>query len=158
MKNSRQDRAVVLQDRFARKTVSYLSAVTADMPHDISERLRSARVQAVSQRKIVKLRTAENINVSGNSAALTWRSGDGWNWWGRVGSVLPLIALVVGLLACRLVFNLQRRGFQLLYLRRSNILFTKYVVSTSVWRVGVLLIHLGSHWIKCNCPLLKNCW
>ena len=99
MKNSRQDRAVVLQDRFARKTVSYLSAVTADMPHDISERLRSARVQAVSQRKIVKLRTAENINVSGNSAALTWRSGDGWNWWGRVGSVLPLIALVVGLLA-----------------------------------------------------------
>ena len=69
------------------------------MPHDISERLRSARVQAVSQRKIVKLRTAENISVSGTSATLTWRSGDSWNWWSRVGSVLPLIALVVGLLA-----------------------------------------------------------
>lgn len=99
MKNLRQERAVVLQDRFARKTVSYLSASTADMPHDISERLRSARVQAVSLRKIAKLRTAENMTALGSSAALSWPSSDGWNWWSRVGSVVPLIALVVGLLA-----------------------------------------------------------
>ena len=30
---------------------------------------------------------------------MSWGSGDGWNWWRRVGSVVPLIALVAGLLA-----------------------------------------------------------
>lgn len=96
MKNSPQKRADILQDRFGLKTVSYLSAGTADLPHDISERLRAARVQAVSRRKIAKIQTA--VNVDG-SAALTWGSDEGLGWWGRIGSVLPLIALVVGLLA-----------------------------------------------------------
>ena len=99
MRNLRQERAVVLQDRFALKTVSYLSAGTAELSHDISERLRSARVQAVSQRKVAKSRTAENVVSSGAAAALGWGSGEGWNWWSRVGSVLPLIMLVAGLLA-----------------------------------------------------------
>jgi len=98
MKNPNQERCVLLQDRFARKTVSHLSAGTAELSHDISERLRSARVQAVLQRKVVKHQTAENLVTSGSSAALSFGSGDGWNWWNRVGSVLPLIALVVGLL------------------------------------------------------------
>ena len=89
----------MLQDRFGLKTVSYLSAGTAGLSHDISERLRSARVQAVLQRKVVKYRTAGNVFSSGSSATLSWGSGDGWNGWSRVGSVLPLIALVVGLLA-----------------------------------------------------------
>lgn len=98
MSNLRQERTVVLQNRFALKTVSYLSAGSAELSHDISERLRSARVQALSQRKVVKSRTAENVVGSGTSAALSWGSGDGWNWWSRIGSVLPLIALVAGLL------------------------------------------------------------
>ena len=89
----------MLQDRFALKTVSYLSAGTAELSHDISERLRSARVQAVSQCKVVKSRTAETVVSSGSNTAVSWGSGDGWNWWSRVGSVLPLIALVAGLLA-----------------------------------------------------------
>lgn len=99
MKNSPQKRADILQDRFGLKTVSYLSAGTADLPHDISERLRAARVQAVSQRKIVKTQTAGHAVNVGGSAALTWGADEGLSWWGRIGSVLPLIALVVGLLA-----------------------------------------------------------
>ena len=99
MKNLRQERAAVLQDRFALKTVSYLSAGTTGLPHDISERLRSARVQAVSQRKVVHSQTAATLVGSGATAAMSWGSGDGWNWWRRVGSVVPLIALVAGLLA-----------------------------------------------------------
>jgi uncharacterized protein DUF3619 len=51
MTNSLQKRADILQDRFGLKTVSYLSAGAADLPYDISERLRAARVQAVSKRK-----------------------------------------------------------------------------------------------------------
>ena len=99
MMNSPQKRADILQDRFALKTVSYLSADTADLPYDISERLRAARAQAVSQRKIAKTQTANNVVNTGGSAALTWGADEGLGWWGRIGSVLPLIALVIGLLA-----------------------------------------------------------
>jgi hypothetical protein len=54
MTNSLQKRADILQDRFGLKTASYLSAGAADLPYDISERLRAARVQAVSSRKVAK--------------------------------------------------------------------------------------------------------
>ena len=100
MKISPQKRSVNLQDRFGLKTASYLSAGSAELPHDISERLRSARVQAVSKRKITHTQTAGGLVNSGGSAALTWgSSSEGLNWWSRIGSVIPLIALVVGLLA-----------------------------------------------------------
>ena len=99
MKISPQKKAALLQDRFGLKTASYLSASTAELPHDISERLRSARVQAVSQRKITPAQTAARLAHPGGSATLTWGSGEGLSWWGRIGSVLPLIALVAGLLA-----------------------------------------------------------
>ena len=99
MMNSPQKRAAALQHRFALKTVSYLSAGTADLPYDISERLRAARAQAVSQRKIAKTQTAGTVINTGGSAALAWGTDEGLSWWGRIGSVLPLIALVVGLLA-----------------------------------------------------------
>lgn len=98
MTNSLQKRADILQDRFGLKTASYLSAGTADLPYDISERLRAARVQAVSKRKIAKTQSASSVITTGGSAALTFGSEDGVGWWARVGSVLPLVALVVGLL------------------------------------------------------------
>jgi hypothetical protein len=98
MKISLQKKAALLQDRFGLKTASYLSAGTTELHHDISERLRSARVQAVSQRKITTTQTAGGVVHSGGSAALTWGSGEGLSWWSRIGSVMPLIALVAGLL------------------------------------------------------------
>ena len=105
MTNSLQNRAEILQDRFALKAASYLSASTADLPYDVSERLRAARFQAVSQRKIAKTRTADSVVGNGSSAALTWGSDDGLNWWSRIGSVVPLVALVVGLLAINSIQN-----------------------------------------------------
>lgn len=98
MKISPQKKAAILQDRFGLRTASYLSAATAELPHDISERLRVARVQAVSRRMITKALSVGVVH-SGGSAALTWGSGEGLSWWSRIGSVLPLIALVAGLLA-----------------------------------------------------------
>jgi hypothetical protein len=91
MTNSLQKRADILQDRFGLKTASCLSAGAADLPYDISERLRAARVQAVSKRKIAKMETSG--------------SDDGLSWWARIGSVIPLIALVVGLLAINSIQN-----------------------------------------------------
>ncbi|MFC6280647.1 MULTISPECIES: DUF3619 family protein [Polaromonas] len=105
MTNSLQNRAEVLQDRFALKATSYLSAATVDLPYDISERLRAARVQAVASRKIAKTQTAGSVVNAGGSAAMTWGSDDGLNWWARIGSVVPLVALVVGLLAINSIQN-----------------------------------------------------
>ena len=105
MTNSPQNRADILQDRFALKATSYLSAGTADLPYDISERLRAARAQAVAKRKIATVQTAGNGVSSGASAALTWGASDGLGWWGRLGSVVPLIALVVGLLTINSIQN-----------------------------------------------------
>ena len=105
MTYSNQNRADILQDRFALQTVSFLSTGAANLPHDISERLRSARVQAVAKRKIAKTQPAGSaINMLG-SAAMTWGTPDGLGWWGRVGSVMPLIALVVGMLTINSVQN-----------------------------------------------------
>ena len=96
-------RADTLQDRFGLKTVSYLSAGAAALPHDISERRRVARLQAVAQRKIVRLEPAVQVVGYGGSATLGW--GGGVSWWARVGSVVPLIALVVGLLSINSIQN-----------------------------------------------------
>lgn len=105
MTNSLQNRADILQDRFALKAASYLSAGTADLPYEISERLRAARMQAVARRKIAKIQTAGGVVSSGGSAALVWGSGDGLSWWSRIGSVVPLIALVVGLMTINSIQN-----------------------------------------------------
>jgi hypothetical protein len=106
MINSLQNRADILQDRFALKAVSYLSAGTADLPYDISERLRAARVRAVTKRKILSIQPAVGlVNAGGASAALSWGTPDGLGWWGRIGSVIPLIALVVGMLTINSVQN-----------------------------------------------------
>ena len=100
MTNSLKNRNEILQDRFALKTTSYLSAGTADLPYDISERLRAARTQAVAQRKITKVQVANSVSPNGGSASLTLGSGfgDGLSWWARAGSFVPLITLVFGLL------------------------------------------------------------
>ena len=87
------------EDRFAHKVAFRLSQTTNELPYDISERLRAARMQALSQRKVAKTQTAVNVVSTGSSAALTWDSEEMLGWWGRLGTVLPLVALVLGLLA-----------------------------------------------------------
>ncbi len=108
MNHSLQKRTEVLQDRYGLKTVSYLSAGASDLPYDISERLRAARAQAVAVRKVAKAQTSPASATAGVGPALTWGSDEGFGLWGRIGSVLPLIALVVGLLT---IHSLQTDSF-----------------------------------------------
>ena len=108
MTNSLTNRTEILQDRFALKATSYLSAGTADLPYDISERLRAARTQAVSKRKVVKLQTAGSVQQNGSSTTLTMGAGGGLSWWARAGSFVPLVTLVFGLLVINSVQNENR--------------------------------------------------
>jgi hypothetical protein len=105
MTNSLENRSEILQDRFALKTASYLSLSATAIPYDISERLRAARVRAVIARKIETLQTAKSIINSGGAATLNWGRDERLSWWGRIGSVLPLVALVVGLLSINSIQN-----------------------------------------------------
>jgi len=105
MTNALLNRTAALQDRQGLKLASYLSLGTDELPHDISERLRVARIQALSQRKISKMKSAHSVVPNGGSAALTWGHEEGLGLWGRIGSIVPLIALVVGLLFINSIQN-----------------------------------------------------
>ena len=91
-------------DQFGRLVVARLSGGVDDLPYEISERLRSARVRAVSQRKILHTRTAAAVQASGGAATLSF-GDEGLTWWSRLASALPILALLVGLISINTVQN-----------------------------------------------------
>ena len=98
MTNSTQHQAQMLQERFGLQVASHLSDGSDALAHDISERLRHARMQAVARRKQLQSRSAEAAFLSGASAVLG-RPGQGPSAWQRMGFLLPILALLIGLVA-----------------------------------------------------------
>ena len=96
-----------LQDRFGRQMAARLAAGTAELPYNVSERLRAARTQAVARRKPANVRIAPSVVTSGGTAALTFGDG-GQSLWSRIASALPLIALAAGLILIHTVENDRR--------------------------------------------------
>jgi hypothetical protein len=87
--------SVAAEDGFGRHVAARLSEGSHELPHDIGERLRVARAQAVAARKQApQLRTSPAVMHSGHVATV-----GGGGWWTRIGSVVPLVALVAGLFA-----------------------------------------------------------
>lgn len=95
-------------ERFARRITARLSVGSQALPHDISERLRVARQQAVAQRRMPVLQTATSVQAQGRGAAAL-AGGDGAGWWTRLASAVPLVALVAGLVAIN-VFQSEQRA------------------------------------------------
>lgn len=87
-------------DSFGKAVALRLSESTESLPHDISERLKAARAQAVAKRKIVSVQlvTANSVSFSGGEAALQFGEQDG-GWFNRIASLLPLLVLVAGLIS-----------------------------------------------------------
>lgn len=86
-------------DRFGLKVAAILD--DQPLPHDISERLRVARQQALDQRKPVaslQVQAAGGLFASG-SATVLGQGGDGLNWLSRLLGALPILALAIGLVA-----------------------------------------------------------
>ena len=90
------------QDGFGLRVAARLAAGAAEMPYEITERLRAARTQAVANRKrVASLHTAPAVSISGASngtATLTFGDDGGQSFWSRIGSALPIIALAAGLI------------------------------------------------------------
>ena len=102
MSNSYQYQNEVAQDRLALSITARLSDAADGLPHDISERLRAARVQAVGQRKMALKQTVTNLAVSGGAGSLGLGQ-EHLGWWGRLAAALPLLVLVVGLIAINVI-------------------------------------------------------
>ena len=84
----------VLEARLARRIAARLSERADVLPHDISERLRVARQQAVERaRQLRKLSAAPAFHAQSGSAVMSGPP----SWWLRVASVAPLALLLVGL-------------------------------------------------------------
>ena len=92
-------------ERFARQVAARLSDASYSMPHDISERLRVARLQAIAaHRQALKLSVAPAF-ASRNGSELTLGGDDAPSWWMRFVSAVPLLALVFGLFAINSLQN-----------------------------------------------------
>lgn len=102
--------ADALEARFGLRLTSHLEEGARQVPHDIGERLRVARLQALTaarQSAASKRPTAAaaasvvTVSTSPAGAATLGRLPGGSDesaWWGRLGWVLPTLVLVAGLL------------------------------------------------------------
>ena len=87
------------QDQLGQNIAARLTDGTKNLPHDISERLKAARMQALAKRKVVKVQTSPAIAAVGSGGTLALGGpGDDFGLWNRIASLLPLLALVMGLL------------------------------------------------------------
>ena len=84
----------LLADQFGARIAHQLDAAAQQLPHDVTERLRAARTQALANRRVSETVAAPVVLGHGGSAML----GGGFGFWGRAASWLPLLALTVGLL------------------------------------------------------------
>ena len=92
-----------LQARFALQVTACLTAQSQATPHHVDERLRVARERALDHARARRAAqgAAAPVSVGGGGAATLALGGDpdgaSW-WWRRLGMVLPLVALVAGLM------------------------------------------------------------
>ena len=84
-----------MQARFARRVVARLGDGAGDLDSDVAERLRFGRERALERAALARKAavSSSTVGVTRGGAALLGGSG----WWLRVASVLPLVALLVGL-------------------------------------------------------------
>lgn len=92
-----------LQARVALRIAADLSEAADALPHDITERLRFAREQALARARTTA-RAAERaaapvvIGATAGGAALWAAPGGARGRWFKLAAVVPLVALVAGLL------------------------------------------------------------
>lgn len=90
---------------YAHRVTARLSDTTDALPYDINERLRAARMQALAARKrpqpLVQpqMEGASTLLGLGPVATLggSGAGDEGATWWRAALSVIPLVALVIGL-------------------------------------------------------------
>lgn len=90
------------QDILGRAIAARLADTTQDLPHDITQRLKAARMLALEKRKVIKLSMATGVATAGNTAVMHLGDAPSGKWL-QLGAWLPLFALVAGLLTIGVV-------------------------------------------------------
>ena len=108
MNTTHQQHALRAQDGFGRQVAARLSLGTAELPYEITERLRAARTRAMARRKLVSAQAVAVVVASGGGTATLGFGEDGVSWWNRIASALPLLVLAAGLVAIHVVQNDRR--------------------------------------------------
>ena len=94
------DQASALESRFGLRLAARLSEGTDRLPHDVTERLRHARMGALTQRVFTSpVGTAASLPATSvvGSSGVGNVTPPGFSWWTPFGTLLPLIALLGGL-------------------------------------------------------------
>ncbi|WP_312305328.1 DUF3619 family protein [Pulveribacter sp.] len=95
--------ASLAMDAFARRVAAHLTEASSELPYDVAERLRAARMQALERRKRPATAHAtrpvvqDSIVHLGGGAAALGGGGEGGTWWRALISAVPLTALLAGL-------------------------------------------------------------
>ena len=89
-----------LEARLAARLAGLLTTRAEALPHDLNERLRVAREQALARARQARLQTAGGTAAVSNGGGTAAMSGFSrvFGWWPQAASVLPLLVLVSGLL------------------------------------------------------------
>lgn len=91
-----------LQSRYALRVTARLGEQAEGVSHDVGERLRFARECALERARARRAAMASPALLTANAGAATLALGGGsWSassWWVRFVQVLPLLALLAGLL------------------------------------------------------------
>jgi hypothetical protein len=95
------------QDPFGRRVAARLSAGTEQLPHEITERLRVARLRATAHRKMEATVAVRSPALAGAGRLVD----EGLSLWGRLASALPGVVLVAGLVTIHVVQN-ELRAFE----------------------------------------------
>ncbi|AVP57776.1 DUF3619 family protein [Pulveribacter suum] len=97
--------ASLAMDAYARRIATRLTEASSELPYDITERLRAARMQALERRRRPAAAHATRpavqdavVHLGGGAAALGGGGGrEGGTWWRALVSAVPLTALLAGL-------------------------------------------------------------
>jgi hypothetical protein len=92
------------EDTFGKRITNRLAESEDQLPHDIAERLRAARVQAVEKRKQVLLQNSAVLYPQGHSSSLTLGQAGGHSgWWNKLGAAGLLLILAAGLMVINVI-------------------------------------------------------
>jgi hypothetical protein len=83
-------------DRMGQELARLLTQSCGELPHDLTERLRIARQQALAVRKPEPV-LKHQVVANGSSLTLAGPPSEGLGLWSILGSALPLLALLAGL-------------------------------------------------------------
>lgn len=98
------------QARFGARIAARLESGSQELPHNITERLRASRVRALANRRITEVQRAPVLAGAHSANGTLGQNAPGF--WTRASALIPLLALVLGLLAIGAMQD-QDRAFEL---------------------------------------------